>query len=211
MLVLNGYMRQKMLKEAPVYIEGMITEATAIHTAYPEYLAREVRDQIFRQGVNPFQSDYFATVKDASVREEILRGGPCIVMATSGMLEGGPAVEYFKQMAGDERNTLIFVSYQIEGTMGRRLQRGMPEASLLEDGRVQLLPVRMRIGMIEGFSGHSDRRQILNYLHRISPKPERVIVNHGERSKCLSMTSAIHRDLGVETRAPEVLETMRLK
>jgi predicted metal-dependent RNase len=87
----------------------------------------------------------------------------------------------------------------------------MPEASLLEDGRVQLLPVRMRIGMIEGFSGHSDRRQILNYLHRISPKPERVIVNHGERSKCLSMTSAIHRDLGVETRAPEVLETMRLK
>jgi KH/beta-lactamase-domain protein len=211
MLVLNGYMRQKMLKEAPVYIEGMITEATAIHTAYPEYLAREVRDQIFRQGVNPFQSDYFVTVKDASVRGEILSGGPCIVMATSGMLEGGPAVEYFKQMAGDEKNTMIFVSYQIEGTMGRRLQRGMPEASLLEDGRVQLLPVRMRIGMIEGFSGHSDRRQILNYIHRISPKPERVLVNHGERSKCLSMTSAIHRDLGVETRAPEVLETMRLK
>src|SRR4030042_3033410 len=84
MLVLNGYMRQKMLKEAPVYIEGMITEATAIHTAYPEYLAREVRDQIFRQGVNPFQSEYFATGKDASVREETVTGDPSIVVANTG-------------------------------------------------------------------------------------------------------------------------------
>lgn len=211
MLVLDGYMRQKILKEAPVYIEGMITEATAIHTAYPEFLAREVRDQIFRQETNPFQSDYFVNVKDPSTRGEVLQGGPCVVLATSGMLEGGPAVEYFKQMASDEKNTMVFVSYQIEGTLGRRLQRGMPEASLLEDGRVQLVSVNMNIQMIEGFSGHSDRRQIINYLRRISPKPEIVLVNHGERAKCLSMTSAIHRDLGVETRAPEVLETMRLK
>ena len=211
MLVLDGYMHQKLLKEAPVYIEGMINEATAIHTAYPEYLAREVRDQIFRQDVNPFQSDYFVTVKEPSAREEALRGGPCIILATSGMLEGGPAVEYFKQMASDEKNMLVFVSYQIEGTLGRRLQRGMPEASMLEDGRVQLISVNMGIQAIEGFSGHSDRRQILNYLRRISPKPERVLVNHGERAKCLSMSSAIHRDLGVETLAPEVLETMRLK
>jgi len=211
MLVLDGYMRQKLLKEAPVYIEGMITEATAIHTAYPEYLAREVRDQIFRQGVNPFQSDYFVTVKDASVRDEILQGGPCVILATSGMLEGGPSVEYFKEMAADDRNILVFVSYQIEGTLGRRLQRGMSEASMLENGRVQLVSVNMGIGSIEGFSGHSDRKQILNYLRRISPKPERVLVNHGEKSKCLSMASAIHRDFGVETRAPEVLETMRLR
>lgn len=210
MLVLDAYMRQKILKEAPVYIEGMITEATAIHTAYPEYLARGVRDQIFRQGVNPFQSDYFANVKDPNSREEILQGGPCIIMATSGMLEGGPAVEYFKQMASDEKSTLVFVSYQIEGTLGRRLQRGMPEASLLEDGRVQLVSVNMDIQAIRGFSGHSDRRQIMNYLRRISPEPELVLVNHGERSKCLSMASAIHRNLGVETRAPDVLETMRL-
>jgi len=211
MLVLDGYMRQGLLKEAPVYIEGMITEATAIHTAYPEYLARDVRDQIFRQGVNPFQSDYFVTVKDPSAREEIIQGGPCVIMATSGMLEGGPVIEYFKQMASDDRNTLVFVSYQIEGTLGRRLQRGMSEASLLENGRVQLVPVNMGTQAVEGFSGHSDRRQILNYVRRISPKPERVLVNHGEKSKCLSMTSAIHRDLGVETRAPEVLETLRLR
>ncbi len=211
MLVLDRYMQYKILKEAPVYIDGMIIEATAIHTAYPEYLAREVRDQIFRQGVNPFQSDYFVNVKDPNSRGEILQGGPCVILATSGMLEGGPAVEYFKQMASDEQNTMVFVSYQIEGTLGRRLQRGMPEASILEDGRVQLVSVNMGIQAIQGFSGHSDRRQIINYLRRISPEPELVLVNHGERAKCLSMTSAIHRDLGVETRAPEVLETMRLK
>jgi len=211
MLVLDGYMKQKLLKEVPVFIEGMVNEATAIHTAYPEYLAREVRDLIFHQGVNPFQSEYFVNVKDASIRQEILKGGPCIVLATSGMLEGGPSVWYFKEMVADDRNVLIFVSYQIDGTLGRRLQRGLTEAPVVEEGRVQYLKVGMRVEAVEGFSGHSDRNQILGYLRRIFPKPERVLVNHGERSKCLSMTNVIHRFFGVQCEAPEVLETLRLR
>ncbi len=211
MLILDGYMKQKLLKEVPVFIEGMVNEATAIHTAYPEYLAREVRDLIFHQGVNPFQSEYFVNVKDASIRQEILKGGPCIVLATSGMLEGGPSVWYFKEMAADDRNVLIFVSYQIDGTLGRRLQRGLAEAPVVEEGRVQYLKVGMRVEAVEGFSGHSDRNQILGYLRRIFPKPERVLINHGERSKCLSMTNVIHRFFGVRCEAPEVLETLRLR
>ncbi len=211
LLILDGYMKQRLLKEVPVFIEGMVNEATAIHTAYPEYLAREVRDLIFHQGINPFQSEYFVNVKDASIRQEIMKGGPCIVLATSGMLEGGPSVWYFKEMAADDRNVLIFVSYQIDGTLGRRLQRGLAEAPVVEEGRVQYLKVGMRVEAVEGFSGHSDRNQILGYLRRIFPKPDRVLVNHGERSKCLSMVSVIHRLFGVRCEAPEVLETLRLR
>jgi KH/beta-lactamase-domain protein len=211
MLILDGYMKQKALKEVPVYIEGMVNEATAIHTAYPEYLAREVRDLIFHQGINPFQSEYFTTVKDAGVRNEVLRGGPCIILATSGMLEGGPSVEYFKEMASDDRNAMIFVSYQIEGTLGRRLQKGLTQAPVMEEGKMRFIDVKLRVEAVEGFSGHSDRSQIIGYLRRLSPKPERIIVNHGEKAKCLSMTNAIHRFLGIQAQAPEILETMRLK
>ncbi len=211
MLILDGYMKRGMMKEAPVFIEGMISEATAIHTAYPEYLGREVRNSILHDGVNPFQSDYFTIVEHPSVRQEIIDGEPCIIMATSGMLEGGPVIEYFKNLADNEGNSIVFVSYQIEGTMGRRVQKGLNEVTLMtSEGKMDVVKVRLRVESIEGFSGHSDRRQIFNYITHLSPKPERVVVCHGERAKCLSMANFIERRCEISSFAPALLETFRL-
>ena len=212
MLIIDGNMRRGMMKEAPVYIEGMISEATAIHTAYPEYLAREVRRSILHGGVNPFQSEYFTIVEHPSVREEIVEGEPCIILATSGMLEGGPVIEYFKRLASDKKNTLIFVSYQIEGTLGRRIQRGLEEVSTINsEGKIEIVKVKLRVESIEGFSGHSDRKQIINYLTRISPRPERIITCHGERAKCLNIANFMSKKYKFQTVAPNILETIRLQ
>ena len=212
MLILDGYMHQGRIKEAPVFIEGMISEATAITTAYPEYLAREVRGSILHEGVNPFQSDYFTIVEHPSARQEIIEGDPCIVIATSGMLEGGPVIEYFKHFASDERNTIIFVSYQIEGTLGKRVQKGLGETPIVNsDGKIEILKVKLRVESIEGFSGHSDRRQITNYIRRLSSKPERIIVCHGEKSKSFSLAGFFQRMYKTEVLVPSLLETIRLR
>jgi predicted metal-dependent RNase len=212
MLILDGYMRRGVLKEAPIFTEGMISEATAIHTAFPEYLAKNVRESILHEGVNPFQSDYFTLVEHPSARDEIIEGEPSIVIATSGMLEGGPVIEYFKRLASDERNALIFVSYQIEGTLGSRVQKGLTETSMINsDGKVEVIKMGLKVESIEGFSGHSDRREIINYIRRVTPKPERIIVCHGERSKCSSLANMLYRKYKVETRVPSVLETVRLR
>jgi hypothetical protein len=211
MLIIDGYMRRGLMKEAPVFIEGMISEATAIHTAYPEYLGRDVRHNILHDGINPFQSDYFTIVEHPNIRQEIIEGEPCIIMATSGMLEGGPVIEYFKSLAEEERNTVIFVSYQIEGTLGRRVQKGLTEVAMINsEGKMDVVKVRLRVESIEGFSGHSDRRQIINYITNLTPKPERVIVCHGEKAKCLSIANFIQRKFGVQTLVPAVMETFRL-
>jgi hypothetical protein len=211
MLILDGYMRRGLMKEAPVFIEGMISEATAIHTAFPEYLGREVRESILHEGINPFQSDYFTVVEHPNVRQEIIEGEPCIIMATSGMLEGGPVIEYFKNLADDQKNTIIFVSYQIEGTLGRRVQKGMNEVALItSEGKMDVTKVRLQLDSIEGFSGHSDRRQIINYLTHLKTKPERVLVCHGERAKCLSIASFLQRRCEIDAFAPNLLETIRL-
>jgi hypothetical protein len=211
MLILDGYMRRGLMKEAPVFIEGMISEATAIHTAYPEYLGREVRHSILHDEINPFQSDYFTIVEHPNVRQEIIDGEPCIIMATSGMLEGGPVIEYFKSLADNEANTVIFVSYQIEGTMGRRVQKGLSEVTMINnEGRMDVVKVRLGVESIEGFSGHSDRRQLIAYVGHLQPKPERVIVCHGERAKCLGMANFIENRIGISSVAPAIMETFRL-
>jgi len=211
MLIIDGYMKRGMMKEAPVFIEGMISEATAIHTAYPEYLGREVRHSILHQEVNPFQSDYFTIVEHPSVRQSIIEGEPCIVLATSGMLEGGPVIEYFKNWANDERNTIIFVSYQIEGTMGRRVQKGVNEVTMMDnEGRMAALQVKMQTETINGFSGHSDRRQLVNYLTHLKPKPERIFIVHGEKQKTMSFANFLANKANINAIVPGVLETFRL-
>jgi KH/beta-lactamase-domain protein len=211
MLIIDGYMKRGLMKEAPVFIEGMISEATAIHTAYPEYLGREVRHSILHEEVNPFQSDYFTIVEHPSVRQGIIEGEPCIVLATSGMLEGGPVIEYFKNWASDEKNTIIFVSYQIEGTMGKRVQKGVNEVTMMDnEGKMAVVQVRMQVESIEGFSGHSDRRQLINYLTHLKPKPERIFVCHGEKSKIMNMASFLDHKAGINTVVPAILETFRL-
>ncbi len=211
MLIIDGYMKRGLMKEAPVFIEGMISEATAIHTAYPEYLGREVRHSILHEEVNPFQSDYFTIVEHPSIRQSIIEGEPCIVLATSGMLEGGPVIEYFKNWADDESNTIIFVSYQIEGTMGKRVQKGVNEVAMMDnEGKIGVVQVKMQTKSIEGFSGHSDRRQLINYLTHLKPKPERIFVCHGEKSKIMNMAGFLDRKVGINTIVPSILETFRL-
>jgi KH/beta-lactamase-domain protein len=211
LMVINKYMSEGSLFEAPVYIEGMISEATGIHTAYPGYLSHDIRDQILNEGINPFESDYFTVVKQHDRRDEIVEGGPCIIIATAGMMEGGPVLEYFKLLASSEKNGLIFVSYQVNGTMGQRIQSGMKSAQLYNnDGKLEIFNIMLTNHTIEGFSGHSDRRQLVNYVQRLRPRPKRIFVIHGEESKCESLSRSLNRLRGVKAFAPHNLDTFTL-
>jgi len=213
MIVLEQLMRTGEIPEAPVYLDGMIWEATSIHTAYPEYLNSSLRNQIFQLGENPFLSKIFQRVDHPEKREKIVLDPEqkCIVLATSGMMNGGPVMEYFKYWAEDKRNTLVFVGYQAEGTMGRRIQKGWTEIPITEHGKTITINVQMNVETCDGFSGHSDRKQLMAYVQNVQPKPERIIVFHGEESKCLELASGIYKKYGIETRVPMNLETIRLK
>jgi KH/beta-lactamase-domain protein len=211
MMVINKYMESGDLLEVPVYIEGMISEATGIHTAHPGHLSHEIMDQILQEGRNPFESDYFTVVKQPGSRDEIVEGSPSIIIATAGMMEGGPVLEYFKRLAPWEENGLIFVSYQVAGTLGQRLQSGLKSVQTFNSsGRMEVINVSMGMYTVEGFSGHSDRRQLLNYVRKMRPTPKRVFLVHGEESKCENMARTISRFRGVQAYAPKLLETFTL-
>jgi len=200
MVVLEEAIRNKKMEDVPVYLDGMIYEATAIHT-----------DLIFHHGINPFISENFIKVDSPSKRQEVIDDpSPAVILATSGMLNGGPVMEYFKALAPDEKNTLVFVGYQAEGTLGRKIQKGWREVPFPVNGRREVIKVRMRVETVDGFSGHSDRRQLMSYIRAINPKPEKIVVVHGEESKCLDLASSIYRIHRIETRVPANLETIRL-
>jgi len=212
MVVLEEYMRHGMIDEVPIYIDGMIWEATAIHTARPEYLSKDLRDQIFHMGRNPFVSDMFEKVQNYNQRKEIVESPePAIILSTSGMLTGGNSVEYFKWLCEDEKNTLIFVGYQSEGSLGRRIQKGRKDVPLEDDdGRTKEFHVNMETKTIHGFSGHSNRRQLMEYVKRLNPRPEKVITCHGDPKKAVDLASSIHRSYKIETRTPINLDCVRI-
>ncbi len=213
MMIVAELIKAKFIPEVPIYIEGMIWDVTAIHSAYPEFLNSDMRKQIFHKNENPFLSPLFRRVGSAKERKQVVEdAGTCIVMATSGMLMGGSSVEYLKEFAGSERNMLLFVSYQAENTLGRRIQRGDREITFpTGTNRTESVALKLEVQTIEGFTGHSDRRQLMNFVYRCSPKPKKVIINHGEASRCMDLASSIYKMNGIETIAPRNLEAVRLK
>jgi predicted metal-dependent RNase len=154
----------------------------------------------------------FKRVETADMRANIIDDvEPCIVLATSGMMSGGPVLEYFKGWADNPLHALLFVGFQSEGSLGRRIQREAREITLTDRGQPLTLPIKLDLETIDGFSGHSDRLQLLNYVGTMEPRPERVIVNHGEEFKCADLASGLYKKFGLEARAPMNLETIRLK
>jgi predicted metal-dependent RNase len=190
-----------------VYLDGMIREATAIHTTYPEYLNADLRNQIFHDGMNPFLAPCFVQVDSAERREQVMSGDPCVIITTSGMLNGGPVMEYLKGLAPDAKNALVFVGYQAEGTIGRRIQKGWREVPL---GGRETIAINMEIDTVDGFSGHSDRRELMNYIGHLQPRPEKIFTIHGDENKTIDLAVSLHKRFHIETHSPLNLETYRM-
>ena len=207
MLIIDDAIKSGKLPKIPVYIDGMIWDINAIHTAYPDFLSHAVKLQVFQDN-NPFVSDTFKRVGSPTERKEVVEGGPCVVLATSGMLVGGASVEYFKHFAGNHRNSIVFVCYQGVGSLGRQVQEGLKE---YHSDQGDVAQVNLEVHKIDGFSAHAGRTELLNFVRNCKPKPKRVIVNHGEVSKSLDLASTIYKIERIETNVPRNLETIRLK
>ncbi|MEA1984813.1 MAG: beta-CASP ribonuclease aCPSF1 [Euryarchaeota archaeon] len=211
MIVIEDAIRKGIIDDVPVYLDGMIWEATAIHAAYPEYLNNKLRRLIFQKGQNPFLADCFKPVDSKELRKKIIEEPhPCIILTTSGMMNAGPVLEYFRAFAPNENNTLVFVGYQAAGTLGRRIQKGWKEIPLSSSNGIDVVQMNMNVEVVDGFSGHSDRRQLMDFFKKMKPRPERVFTEHGEERSCLDLASSIHKKNRIETRALTNLETVRL-
>ena len=211
MLVLEEAMRNGDIPEMPVHLDGMIWEATAIHTTYPEYLRDDLRDRIFHEDENPFLAEEFNHVDGGEdERREITDGGPAIILSTSGMVTGGPIMSWLEHVGPDPDSTMVFVGYQAQGTLGRRIQSGWDEIPVRGDGgRSKTLSLEVDVETVDGFSGHADRQGLVDFVKTMNPRPEKVLCVHGDERSVQDLSSALYHKFNMRTFAPKNLETFR--
>jgi uncharacterized protein len=198
MLVLDRFVRGL---QAKVLVEKSISEATAVYEAYPEFLSKEMRQRVLESEASQFGSQF------SIVESEALKSGePAIILAPSSMLTGGPSVGYLKQIAGDQRNRLILLSYQAVDTPGRAIQDGARQATI----KGESINLQCQVERIDGFGSHSDYNQLMAYISRLRPKLRRVLVNHGERAKAQNLASMINKQFRIQTQHPLVQEAIKL-
>jgi KH/beta-lactamase-domain protein len=216
LLALLDLMKRRAVPQLPIFIEGMIDEVSAVHMTFPEYLSAAVREMILRDE-NPFTSENIHIIR-GEAREDVVDKRPAVILATSGMLTGGPVLDYLRMLADDENSSLVFVSYQVEGTLGRRILQGLRKITFSDpSGKVITKDLKMQVYRVEGFSGHSDRRQLEAFIRRMEPTPRKVILNHGESSKIEEFMKYLgsewfrkRANLSFEVAAPKNGESVRL-
>ncbi|MGH9910097.1 MAG: MBL fold metallo-hydrolase RNA specificity domain-containing protein, partial [Nitrososphaerales archaeon] len=117
----------------------------------------------------------------------------------------------FKALASNPKNRVVFVSYQVNGTLGRRVLDGSRQVSVMgRDGKVEVININCGVEKIEGFSGHSDYNQLISYVGKLRPKLRRVIVDHGERRKVENIAGSISRIFRIPAMHPTVQEAIKL-
>ena len=199
-LVLDRFTKGGRL-QTKVLVEKIISEATSVYEAYPEFLSKELGKYVLESEKSLFGSQF------SIVESETLNAGePAVVLAPSSMLIGGPSVGYLRQIANDPKSSLIMLSYQSLETPGRAVIDGNRQITI----GGETIKLECRVERIDGLGSHSDYNQLMAYIMRLRPKLRRVLVNHGERQKAQNLASMINKQFRIQTQHPLVQEAIKL-
>ena len=215
LLVLEEAIREGAVPELPVYLDGMIREATAVHTTYPEFLRDDLTDRVVDTDENPFLAPAFERVDGGDdQRASVADDGPAVVLAPSGTVTGGPVTSWLRHLGDDPASRLVFVEHQPRGTRGRRIQAGRTEIDVGGDsgvGAAETLDLELGVETLDGFSGHADRQGLENFVRTMRPRPEKVLCVHGEERAVQDLSSGLYHDHNLRTFSPKNLETFRFR
>ena len=166
----------------PVYVDSpLAVEATGIFLQCDLSCLDPQTKALVEQGINPLWFDGLklsVTADDSKLINEDRR--PKVILSASGMCEAGRIRHHLKHNLWQGANTILFVGYQAEGSLGRKLQEGAREVRLFGED----IAVRAEIGTLHGTSGHADQAGLLNWLAGFRKGPHTIYVNHGDDDSC---------------------------
>lgn len=175
----------------PIFIDSPLAgKATEVFRRHPECYDEETFKTFSADG-DPFASRYirFISSPEDSKRLNTMKG-PCVIISSSGMCEGGRILHHLKHAVQDEANVIVFVGFQAEHTLGRKLVEGWDVVPIFGVPT----PRRAQIVKLNGFSAHADRNDLLAYIRAIDRIPDKIFIVHGEEKQALSLSAAIQTE-----------------
>lgn len=184
----------------PVYVDSpLANEATAVFLQCdPVCLDQKTRD-IMASGQNPIWFDgLFTTVSSEESKALNANKTPKVIISSGGMCEGGRIRHHLKHNLWDKRNTILFVGYQANGTLGRIIYDGASSVKIFNE----TIDVKAEIALLAGVSGHADQKGLLDWISHFDHKPEYIFVNHGDDASCSGFADTVTQQFGIPAFAP---------
>jgi len=193
---LHELMESKQIPSMPVYVDSpLATNITEIFRQHPECYDDETEELLQQDGgKDPFGFNMlkYTHSTDDSKKLNALRR-PAIIISASGMCEGGRVLHHLRRNIGDPNTTVLFVGYQAENTLGRKLLQGDKTARIYGEE----YEVRAKMEEIDGYSAHADGGELLDFIAAIPEKPKSVFVVHGEIFAANAIADALKQS-GIE-------------
>jgi len=202
--ILNRLVKQDRLPKLNVYVDSPLADkATKIYMAHPEYFDAEALTA-FKFRSNEGMNLHFTTSIEESQKINRIKSG-AIIIAGSGMCDGGRIRHHFKHNIWRPECSIIFTGFQVKGTLGRHIIDGAKSARILGEE----MAIRAKTYTIGGFSAHADQKELLEWLGTITNRPK-TFVTHGEESVSLEFEKVIQEKLGLETYVPHKGEELEI-
>jgi len=195
------------IPQLPVYVDSPLSvNATEVFRLHPEAYDSET-DRFVLEYSDPFSFDSLHYVRRAEDSKAINRvRKPIIIISASGMCEGGRILHHLINNIGDARNTILFVGYQAENTLGARIKAGEKRVPILGEEYT----LRARIEAIDAYSAHADQNELLDYVQRVNKNLRQVFIVHGETEASLALQQGL-ADHGIsQTTIPERGQTITI-
>lgn len=204
----NKLLNEDRVPHLLVFVDSpMAVRVTDEFTRHPELYNGEMA-KLIKQGKSPFEFPGLVLVRAIDQSKAINRiGGTAMIIAGSGMCDGGRIKHHLVTNISRPESTILFVGYQAMGTLGRQIVDGATEVRILG----QTYPVRARIVQIDGFSAHADRDELLRWLSGLKRPPRRLFVVHGEAETAGHFADLVREKMGWAVSAPEYQEQAELE
>ncbi len=201
-------MTEKKIPSMEVYVDSPLAEKiTAAYTAHPEYFAPALRERV-EKGEKIFSFPQLHFIGNVNESHGLTTApNPKIILAGSGMAQGGRVLAHEEFMLPDTKTTLLVVGYQAAGTIGRRLIEGASEIELYG----KKVPVRAKIEQIYGYSAHMDAEQLVEFVNKIQTSVKKVFVVMGEPAASSTLVQRLRDYLGLNAIAPEAGESATIE
>ena len=205
---IRSLMMEKRIPSVPVYIDSPLAEKmTAAFLAYPQYFNDAIRKRI-ESGENIFTFPEMHMVHDNDASRRLSqKEGPKIIIAGSGMSNGGRVIGHEKDILPDKKSTLLIVGYQAAGSLGRRLIEGAKQVEIHHEK----VPVRAHIESIYGYSAHMDGEQLVEFVNKTRRSLKEVFVVMGEPAASATLVQRIRDYLSIKAIAPETGESATIE